>query len=605
MSKPKKGNSTIGLYVLKKIVPKGDNYSKHQELLEDTDVLDTAIFGIDEGTLANQWKSAIYNVDVFLIRPYLYIISETIQRAPEDYHLVKDIERVCNYIRDNSDKTKTAILVPLIWHIRKRAREISENYLAYKQSLLDVIGGEIKKLDHIRAQLSKNTETDKVKEETNNAGNEGMKIVKVKKRKKKIVNIGGGDGMGNTEKLEKEKKEESIFALYPEYTEEQVLEAINCLSEANKYIVEHKYGLNGKSITKAKDIMAACNIKKGSYGSRWRSIKESIAKHLARLYSEVLGGTEVKKPKTRSLNLFDSYPNNTEEEVLHAISLLTEQNRRAIELRYGLNGNPCTSIADIALELGETEKQITARLGNSKKRIADILSGKKLRNSGDSTVPKEKKEKIEKTLFEYFPGYTEEQVLHVISLLPEPNKQIIELRYGLNGNAIHSAKDIASMLNMTYSVISVRIPNIRTSIAKKLSKMYPTGEESLETALEPGIEIAESVIEPSEEVEVTLTTQKVTIPDIENFELYKDQFRVLIGLLSDVTEQTILLLRLGYIRNQCHSEEKIGNFLGIPVTEVNQIIHRGLANMAAISSIALNSVESARELVYTKEEKDV
>lgn len=106
------------------------------------------------------------------------------------------------------------------------------------------------------------------------------------------------------------------------------------------------------------------------------------------------------------------------------------------------------------------------------------------------------------------------------------------------------------------------------------------------------------ISQPNETVEepnVTLVTNIFQTPISIEFKEHRDQIKDLIGKLDDIDEKTLLLLRLGFIRNTSYTEQQIGKFLGIDVTEVNDIINRGLSNIVRNSTIAIQGAESARE----------
>ena len=70
--------------------------------------------------------------------------------------------------------------------------------------------------------------------------------------------------------------EQSLFALYPEYTEEKILEAVNSLGETKKKIIELKYGLNEKEKVDNKKISEILNIKLANIGPNISLAKKQI-----------------------------------------------------------------------------------------------------------------------------------------------------------------------------------------------------------------------------------------------------------------------------------------------------------------------------------------
>ena len=103
-----------------------------------------------------------------------------------------------------------------------------------------------------------------------------------------------------------------------------------------------------------------------------------------------------------------------------------------------------------------------------------------------------------------------------------------------------------------------------------------------------------------EKVEGTIVTSENLKLD-NDLEENKDKIKILINMLNDPTEQTVLLLRLGFVRNQYYSLEQISNFLNISIDEVNEIVNNALNNIHLIASLTVTSIENTKkQLGYTK-----
>lgn len=95
---------------------------------------------------------------------------------------------------------------------------------------------------------------------------------------------------------------------------------------------------------------------------------------------------------------------------------------------------------------------------------------------------------------------------------------------------------------------------------------------------------------------------KLGTSDEVEFETYRNQIRMLINLLVDPEEQTVLLLSLGYIRNKFFNLKEISHFLNIEEIEVDNIINKGLVN---INNIATNSLNSAKKILEIKKSENI
>jgi len=107
-----------------------------------------------------------------------------------------------------------------------------------------------------------------------------------------------------------------------------------------------------------------------------------------------------------------------------------------------------------------------------------------------------------------------------------------------------------------------------------------------------------SGLTPRENVKVT-ATKRVSRATLD-FEERREQIGLLISMLSDPTQQVVLLLRLGYVNRKCYKEEEIANFLLMAQEEIAKITNRGLKNMLAISGIAKIDVSAAKEQLQSE-----
>lgn len=107
-------------------------------------------------------------------------------------------------------------------------------------------------------------------------------------------------------------------------------------------------------------------------------------------------------------------------------------------------------------------------------------------------------------------------------------------------------------------------------------------------------------VDDAKDTEVTLVPKKINVPIFDNFNEHKEAFRTLINLLSNPTEQVVLLLSLGYVQDTKYSNDQISTLLGIKTDEVNDIIEQGLTNIMGVSAFTINGVESARKCLKAK-----
>jgi len=307
---------------------------------------------------------------------------------------------------------------------------------------------------------------------------------------------------------------------------------------------------------------------------------------------EEVVASELTKEKTRRIrtsNIFELFPDHTEEQVLETIKLLPEKSIAVFELKYGLNGQTPTPIKDIAILLNDKVMNINARVASGKKRITDILSGKASRFQTSQSEEKINIDEPKQVLFyKLFQGFSEEEVNHVVSNLEETRKILIELTYGLNGCKVVSTGDIERILGFKKKELPQRINYTIRLISKQLNDKVskvpkPTSEHTLEDI----------------EAELIINRFSGLIDSSLKNLLSEEDFEMLNGRL---TEYIFLMLKLGHFNGQRYSEKEISDGLSISEIEANRIINNALINLIDASSISLNfNNEKQKQYILTNE----
>jgi len=278
-------------------------------------------------------------------------------------------------------------------------------------------------------------------------------------------------------RLENEKlKDNDIFKYFSEYSPEQILLAISMLRSENRNIIELKYGLNGKEKTSDKEIKKILSLNSNRINARIYSIKLSIekklkqnkAQNLCNINSDIKEHEEKIENKEENImkkgTIFDLYPEYTEEQILGAIEALNEENKKIIKLKYGLDGNTAIETKEIAQQYNTETATMSRKICMIKKQIAQKL---------------EKGITKKETIFDLYPEYTEKQVLEAIDTLNDVNKEIIELKYGMNGKEVAKVKDIAQQLNIEPTAVSSKLCMIKKQITNKLEKLDKSVKEEI------------------------------------------------------------------------------------------------------------------------------
>jgi len=267
---------------------------------------------------------------------------------------------------------------------------------------------------------------------------EPIKLVEIEKQyniknaSKKVYSI--------IRKIKKELEHDTIFELYPNYSEEQILGTISTLSKYKRNLIEKRYALNGKIYTLLTQLAEEYNVAPKEINKKIQAIHQQLKRRL-------------EKGQFKRETIFELYPNYSEEQILKSINTLTELNKKIIEMKFGLNNNEYYELKEISEILKIDFKKLNSRYGQILKGIENRL---------------QKGIFEKKTIFNTYSNYTEKEILGSISALQKEEKNIIERRYGLNGQKITSLEELALEMNKTKNEISKKIEVIKRKIKRNL-----------------------------------------------------------------------------------------------------------------------------------------
>ena len=395
---------------------------------------------------------------------------------------------------------------------------------------------------------------------------------------------------------------------FSNYTKEEISKVLDYISENRRNVFILYYGIDSNKSFSYKEIMEKLNLTKEQVYNFLFNAKKDIR--------EILENKKSISEKQLSIDTLIKFFDKPESEILNAMNLLKPINKEIIELRYGLNGNELLEISEIAEKFSLTEKQVNAGINNSKNRLKNILEGKvkfkldKTDKYASQSIIIEDKLKVD------FPGYSKEEIIHAAQKLKGLRKEIFYLVYGLENNKPLSYKEIMKKLNLTYKNTTQSFYNAKKAVISNLCSVVKnettlTKDENKEmipnkssvdeenTAVYKDSDEQNNITpiykDADKEVEIKFIPKEFNIPALSNFSENKENFRVLINLLSNPTQQVILLLSLGYVEDRCYSVDEISKLLGIESEKVIEIINDGLSNITGFTSLTLNGVESARK----------
>ena len=213
-----------------------------------------------------------------------------------------------------------------------------------------------------------------------------------------------------------------------------------------------------------------------------------------------------------------------------------------------------------------------------------------------------------KSIYEYFDGFTREEIDTVISQLSDKDKALLIKRYGEDLENPVKTDITQKEKNKFYAGLMPKIE--RVLIKNRTAKVETTTVENKPIPVEDNPEINEEKVEPSVEVKIPVT--KVVSEQKEEQLEQKDYIRILEllktpsfgDMLKVITpkEAIIISLKLGYVDNRYYSNESIAEFLGITTLEVIETTKKVLL----LYKENINSIiDTAIEAVSNSENSDI
>lgn len=314
----------------------------------------------------------------------------------------------------------------------------------------------------------------------------------------------------------KKRKVKTIYNVLKDYKKKDIDKVLKLLTGRDKEIIELRYGSDLKNPVMSDKWDKACDNRFYSY--TMPKIKQMLD---GNLNPDFIKG----KMGRRVSTIYQLLSDFSKEEVDEVIDLLPEKDKELIKLKYGDDlENPSTS--------EEFDRKKDAIF-----RQTLIPNMKRYLLTRDERVLKGKKFMDYRTIYQYFNEYRKRDVNKVISSLSKKDKDLIKLKYGEDlENPILSKEWNKMYAGRFYQTL---LPKIRTILEDNYEKI----DESLEKSL--------------------------TSDDYINLLEYINNNRL---NNEDNIYSLVISLKLGFIGNNCFSNEEIGEILGIEKDEVISIL---------------------------------
>jgi len=243
-------------------------------------------------------------------------------------------------------------------------------------------------------------------------------------------------------------KDITFFETHPDVAPERIIAIMS--SNPNKLqrqILEMHEGVNGHEKMSVYEIAETLGID---------SKKVSKA-----IYA---GGKKIETVLNKTANIkqtiFDKYPGVPSEIIVTIISNnISKLQSKVLEMREGLNGNEKMMLTEIAEALNISLEETKSVLYGGYAKVSRILNG---------TEKKEQKQ----TIFERYPDKTSEEIINYISNIKnKKQRQVLEMREGLNGYEKTTVNDIAKALDITSVQVNGILGNGYTRIRDYFRKI--------------------------------------------------------------------------------------------------------------------------------------
>ena len=239
---------------------------------------------------------------------------------------------------------------------------------------------------------------------------------------------------------------------------ETIYEIVDTLKESERIVLKSLFGIGCKRKT-PKELMEMLEISTGQITKIKKKALFDLKKTILR-NEHVKSEAEVSqrkimerkkmmfKPKTPQM-LFENFPKYSEKQILEAIDSLNKDNKKIIEMKYGMNGN--SPLSCIEIEKQYNIHRASARFHSITKQIERRL--KKENHKAETSEEIEIITFDEKTTLDL--NKHKENIKTLISKLDNSLEQIVLLlRLGCLGNKYYTEHEIAKILNTNEKVVS-------------------------------------------------------------------------------------------------------------------------------------------------------
>lgn len=331
-----------------------------------------------------------------------------------------------------------------------------------------------------------------------------------------------------------------------------IKEALNILNPLEKQIIELHYGFNSEPLTFF-EIGIILGYSSSHIGKVELKAKAKLTKYLLK--------QGVGKVKRFTQEIIDLKLSDPKDIALYLVNKIIDTNMTVEDLAKYTDYN-----------LNSIRKRITGIIPyldeETKDKLLTILKSHKEENKkiNENKLNEFKRRKL-------LISVEDESILYeAVEELPTREKEIFLSRYPKNGESQKTYSEISETYNIKMGSINSCLERTIKKIKVILLKRNKTPEV---------VEISKPFFDFTE---------------------HKNELKELIDVLEDELEQTILLLRLGFMNDTVYKEDEIAFFLEMDVRDIHKTIDNCLRKLLALSKEPLKTEEYIQQkLTLTKE----
>lgn len=246
----------------------------------------------------------------------------------------------------------------------------------------------------------------------------------------------------------------------------------------------------------------------------------------------------------------------------------------------------------------KTPKRKRADIITYEKKEQEQIHKTEIIDNGEANMSDKKTDDLEFNC-EIFPGASIEMIKNAVEKLTEKQRSLFLLMFPLDGNIPLKKTAACRYLGIPAGSVTMIVNRTFEKMAEYLD-MKPNLEnfsKKRTKRIKKDLEVTKKTVE---EIEETTVKEQIdnTLTDLD-----KNNLKKLIKLLDDELQETLVLLKLGFIKNKKYSNQEISKFFNMSEEDTRTIIHYALLRLREFGETFSSSSIRLETLIENKEGK--